>query len=103
MSTPNELHAVVNEQEAQQRRRGRLLRRLALIVDDTLQERTRLASIRAVQKMLPAGNPLKEERPESLLNQVKHPWSTRPVRTQPHGRIETGRVNRPPVSLADIW
>jgi hypothetical protein len=90
-----------DEQEAQ-RRQGRWLRRLALITDETQPLRMRLSSVRAVQRMLPGSSTLRGERPDVLLDRVKPAWGTRPVRNQ-YGRLDIGRVKRPPVGLSDVW
>jgi hypothetical protein len=81
--------------------RARLLKRLALVADESRPEEIRLAATSAVQKMLPVGNPLRSIPAEELLNQAKRPWQTRLVLQD--GRGVERRVQRPPQSIADVW
>lgn len=80
---------------------GRLLRRLAVVVNEHWTYSIRLAAIKAVQSMLPDGNPLKQENPENLLDRALPAWGTRLYLEG--GRRITRRVCRPPVSLRDVW
>lgn len=79
----------------------RLLRRLTVIVDDRWAYSIRLASVRAVQAMLPPENPLRKENPEDLLDRILQPWDVRLYLVG--GRRVTRRVTRPPASLRDVW
>jgi hypothetical protein len=90
---------MIDEREEQ---RARLLRRLALIVDETRPTFIRLAAIRAVQRSLAIENPLRLETAMELLDRVMPPWATRPYRNG-YGRFEERLVQRPPTGLRDVW
>lgn len=79
----------------------RLLKRLALVVDERRPEFVRLAAIRSVQRMLPDTNPLRSEAPESLLDRTLRPWDNRLYRENGRGILR--RVTIPPASLMDVW
>ena len=80
---------------------ARLIKRLAVVVDDAQPLRVRLCAIRAVQAMLPEVNPLRREPPEDLLDRIKRPWELRIFLVR--GRGVERPVQRPPQSLADVW
>jgi hypothetical protein len=81
--------------------RARFLRRLSIIVDESRSDFIRLAAIRKVQSMLLDINPIRYETPEVLLDRIKQSWEMRPYLTG--GRVQARTVQRPPISLADVW
>jgi hypothetical protein len=81
--------------------RARLLKRLALIVDESRPYSIRLAATGSVQKMLSPTNPLRSLPAEELLEQAKRSWDSRLYLE--NGRGVLRRVQRPPISLQDVW
>lgn len=81
--------------------RARLLRRLAVVVDDRWTYQIRLSAVQAIQVSLPDGNPLRGENAEQLLDRALKPWDCR-LYLQ-NGRGIMRRVSRPPISLRDVW
>lgn len=79
----------------------RLRKRLGVIVSDRWSYRIRLCAVRAVQGMLPAENPLKQESAESLLDRTLQPWDVRLYLERGRGVLRT--VTRPPISMRDVW
>jgi hypothetical protein len=81
--------------------RARYLRRLGLVADESRSHVVRLAAVRSIQRMLPPAHPFRLETAESLLNRTKQPWETRLYLV--NGRGVKGYVQRPPMSIADVW
>ena len=81
--------------------RARMLKRLALIVDDSRPSFMREAAIRAVQSSLAPTNPLRLESASDLLDRILPAWGVRLYRE--NGRAVLRKVTRPPISLADVW
>ena len=80
---------------------SRLLWLLAVVTDGSRGDRARLAAIKAVQQMLPDGNPLRLEEPNDLLDRLLQPWESRSYLV--NGRSVMRTVSRPPASLRDAW
>jgi hypothetical protein len=80
---------------------SRLLWLLAVVTDGSRDDTTKLAAIKAVQQMLPDGNPLRLESAESLLDRTLPAWGTRSFLVG--GRAVRRRVLRPAQSLRDVW
>jgi hypothetical protein len=81
--------------------RARLLRRLAVVVDEGKPHGIRRAAVVAVQSMLRDGNPLKAEDPDNLLERTLPAWGNRLYLIA--GRRRYARVQRPPTALSDVW
>jgi hypothetical protein len=81
--------------------RKRLLRRLAVVVDEHWPDRVRLAAVRAIQGMLSRDNPLRGAAAGGLLDTVKSSWGSRLEVVG--GRAVERPVRRPPQSLSDLW
>jgi hypothetical protein len=81
--------------------KARYIRRLGLVTDESRPHVVRLAAVRSIQRMLPPGHPFRNETADGLLDRMKQPWETRVHLV--NGRGVKGRVQRPPMSLADVW
>lgn len=81
--------------------KARLIRRLAIVVDEHRTNTVRIAAVRAVQQMLDPTHPLRSERPDDLLGSVLWPWDRREELRG--GRWVQCTVARPPKGLGDVW
>jgi hypothetical protein len=81
--------------------KARLLRRLAVVVDDGQTYMVRIAAIRAVQEMFDVDSSIRCEDAHSLLDRVLNSWDTREELRG--GRYAECRVKRPPEGLRDVW
>jgi hypothetical protein len=81
--------------------RSRLLRRLAIVCNDSLSYQIRRAAVIAVQAMMGEGSSIHGETPDSLLDRVSNPWDR--VEQLRGGRYAMVTVSRPPRSLRDVW
>ena len=83
--------------------KDRLVRYLALIVDDAVPPTVRLAICGAVLDGLPQGHPLRHRTSCDLVESVLDPWQTKTAWNVGRRAWEERTVTRPPTTLSDVW